>query len=189
MKIGLFFGSFNPIHHGHLIVAQYMLNQADLDEVWFVVSPQNPLKKGAAIMDAKHRFEMVKLAIKDNPKFKASDVEFSMSLPSYSSYTLKKLREAHPKNVFYLILGSDNLQHFDKWKDHEHILMKHELLVYAREGFPGGEFAKNQRVRFMKGPMLNISATFIRGINRMGKSIKYLVPDNVMEYIIRHKLE
>lgn len=189
MKVGLFFGSFNPIHYGHLIVAQYMLNQAALDEVWFIVSPQNPLKKGASIMDAKHRFEMVKLAIKDNPSFKASDIEFDMALPSYSSYTLKKLREKHPDYVFQLILGSDNLQHFDKWKDHEQILMKHELLVYAREGFPGGEFAKNQRVRFMKGPMLNISATFIRGINRMGKSIRYLVPDNVMEYIQRNKLE
>lgn len=189
MKVGLFFGSFNPIHHGHLIIGQYMINQADLDEVWYIVSPQNPLKKGASIMDGKHRMEMVKLAIKDNPKFKASDIEFGMDLPSYTSYTLKKLTEKHPNHVFQLILGSDNLQHFDKWKDHEQILMKYELLVYFREGFPGGEFAKNQRVRFMKGPMLNISATFIRGIHRMGKSIQYLVPDNVMEYMNRHNLE
>ena len=189
MKIGLFFGSFNPIHQGHLIIGQYMLNQTDLEELWYVVSPQNPLKKGMGIMDAKHRLEMVKLATQDNPQFTACDVEFDMPTPSYTSYTLNKLREKHPKNEFVLILGSDNLQHFDKWKDHEEILMRHEIYAYYRDGFPGGEFAKNQKVRFMKGPMLNISATFIRGINRMGKSIKYLVPDAVAAYLKKKNLQ
>ncbi|MBR9860697.1 nicotinate-nucleotide adenylyltransferase [bacterium] len=183
MKVGLFFGSFNPIHFGHLIIGQYMLNQTDIDEVWYVVSPQNPLKKGMGMMDENDRLEMVKMAISDNPKFKACEIEFNMPKPSYTSYTLAKLRKEYPKTEFLLILGSDNLQHFDKWKDHEDILMKHEILSYYRDGFPGGEFAKNQKVRLMKGPMLNISATFIRGINRMGKSIKYLVPEKVEQYM------
>ena len=183
MKIGLFFGSFNPIHHWHLIIGQYMLDQAKLDEVWYVVSPQNPLKKGKGIIPAKDRLAMAKLAIKGNPKFKTCDVEFDMPIPSYTAYTLKRLKEEHPKDEFVLILGTDNLQHFEKWKDHEEILMNHEILAYFRDGFPGGEFAKNQKVRVMKGPMLNISATFVRGLTRMGRSIKYLVPDDVAEYM------
>lgn len=183
MKIGLFFGSFNPIHHGHLIIGQYMLDQAKLDEVWYVVSPQNPLKKGKGIIPAKDRLAMAKLAIKGNPKFKTCDVEFDMPIPSYTAYTLKRLKEEHLKDEFVLILGTDNLQHFEKWKDHEEILMNHEILAYFRDGFPGGEFAKNQKVRVMKGPMLNISATFVRGLTRMGRSIKYLVPDDVAEYM------
>lgn len=188
MKVGLFFGSFNPIHQGHLIIGQYMLNQTDLGELWFVVSPQNPLKKGAGIMDEHHRLEMVKIAIAGNESFQACDIEFDMPKPSYSSFTLKKLAEKHPEHEFVLILGSDNLQHFDKWKDYEEILMKHEIFVYFREGFSGGEFAKNQKVRFMKGPMLNISATFIRGIKRMGKSVKYMVPDAVDDYLNANNL-
>lgn len=185
MKVGLFFGSFNPIHHGHLIIGQYMLDQAKLDEVWFVVSPQNPLKKGKDIMDPKHRLAMVKLAIKGNPKFKASDVEFDMPVPSYTAYTLNKLTDKFPKNEFVLIMGTDNLQHFESWKDHEQILMNHEILAYFRDGATGGEFAKNQKVRVMKGPMLNLSATFIRGLTRMGRSIRYLVPDEVEEYMVK----
>ena len=183
MKVGLFFGSFNPIHHGHLIIGQYMLDQAKLDEVWYVVSPQNPLKKGKDIMDANDRINMVRLAIKGNKNFKASDVEFEMPTPSYSAYTLRKLKEQHPDVEFTLIMGSDNLQHLEKWKDHEEILMNHEILCYFRDGFPGGEFAKNQKVRVMKGPMLNISATYIRGLVRMGRSIQYLVPKEVDKYM------
>lgn len=161
-----------------------MLDQAKLDEVWYVVSPQNPLKKGKDIMDASHRLKMVELAIKGNPKFKTCDVEFSMPTPSYSAYTLKNLKESYPTIEFQLIMGTDNLQHLEKWKDHEEILMDYEILSYFREGFTGGEFAKNQKVRVMKGPMLNISATYVRGLVRMGRSIKYLVPDEVMKYMI-----
>jgi nicotinate-nucleotide adenylyltransferase len=106
-----------------------------------------------------------------------------MPIPSYSSYTLKKLKELHPAIEFQLILGTDNLQHLEKWKDHEEILMEYDILSYFREGFPGGEFAKNQKVRVMKGPMLNISASYVRGLVRMGRSIKYLVPDEVAEYM------
>ena len=183
MKVGLFFGSFNPIHFGHLIIGQYMLDQAKLDEIWYVVSPQNPLKKGKDIMEASHRLNMVKLAIKGNDKFKACDVEFNMPTPSYSYYTLKKLKEQNPTIEFQLILCTDNIQHLEKWKDHEEILMNYDILSYYRDGFPGGEFAKNQKVRVMKGPMLNISASYIRGLVRMGRSIKYLVPDDVMKYM------
>ena len=135
-------------------------------------------------MAADHRLNMVRLAIKDNPKFTACDAEFDMPTPSYSAYTLKRLADAHPKTEFILILGTDNLQHLEKWKDHEEILMNHEIMAYFRDGFPGGEFAKNQKVRVMKGPMLNISATYIRGLTRMGRSIKYLVPDAVGKYLI-----
>ena len=134
-------------------------------------------------MDADHRLNMVKLAIKGNEQFKVSDVEFDMPIPSYSSYTLKKLKELHPSIEFQLILGTDNLQHLEKWKDHEEILMEYDILSYFREGFPGGKFAKNQKVRVMKGPMLNISASYVRGLVRMGRSIKYLVPDEVAEYM------
>lgn len=182
MKIGLFFGSFNPIHHGHLIIGQYMLDQAKLDEVWYVVSPQNPLKKGKGIIPAEDRLKMVELAIKDNPSFKACNVEFDMPLPSYTAYTLKRLRTENPDVEFLPIMGTDNLQHLERWKDHEEILLNHEILAYFRDGFPGGEFAKNQKVRVMKGPMLNISATYIRGLTRMGRSIKYLLPDEVAEF-------
>ena len=134
-------------------------------------------------MDADHRLNMVKLAIKGNDQFKVSDIEFDMPIPSYSSYTLKKLKELHPSIEFQLILGTDNLQHLEKWKDHEEILMEYDILSYFREGFPGGEFAKNQKVRVMKGPMLIISASYVRGLVRMGRSIKYLVPDEVAEYM------
>jgi nicotinate-nucleotide adenylyltransferase len=160
-----------------------MLDQAKLDEVWYVVSPQNPLKKGKDIMDADHRLNMVKLAIKGNNKFKACDVEFDMPIPSYSAFTLKKLRELHPKIEFQLIMGTDNLAHLEKWKDHEEILMEYEILAYYRDGSPGGEFAKNQKVRVMKGPMLNISASYVRGLVRMGRSVQYLVPDEVATYM------
>jgi nicotinate-nucleotide adenylyltransferase len=160
-----------------------MLDQAKLDEVWYVVSPQNPLKKGKDIMDADHRLNMVKLAIKENDKFKSCDVEFDMPLPSYSWLTLKKLKELHPKTEFQLIMGTDNLAHLEKWKDHEEILMEYEILAYHRDGSPGGEFAKNQKVRVMKGPMLNISASYVRGLVRMGRSVQYLVPDEVATYM------
>lgn len=160
-----------------------MLDQAKLDEVWFVVSPQNPLKKGKDIMDAEHRLTMVKLAIKGNDKFKVEDIEFSMPTPSYTAYTLRKLKEKYSKTEFLLIMGTDNLQHLEKWKDHEEILMEYEILSYFREGFPGGEFSKNQKVRVMKGPMLNISASYVRGLVRMNRSIQYLVPEEVASYM------
>jgi nicotinate-nucleotide adenylyltransferase len=183
MRIGLFFGSFNPIHQGHLILSQFILNQTDLAEIWFVVSPQNPLKSMADLFPEDDRLEMVKLAIKDQDQFKACDVEFDMPRPSYTYNTLLELGEKYPKYEFVLILGSDNLQHFDKWKDHEKILLDYDLIVYNREHNPGGDFAKNQKVRLLKGPMLNISSTQIRSYMRLGRSVKFMVPKEVEEYL------
>ena len=128
---------------------------------------------------------MVKLAIKDQPKFKASDVEFDMPRPSYTYDTLVTLGKKYPKNEFALILGSDNLQHFDKWKEHERILLEYDLIVYNRENNPGGDFAKNQKVRLLKGPMLNISSTQIRSYMRLGRGIRFMVPKEVEDYLYK----
>lgn len=183
MKVGLYFGSFNPIHHGHLIIAQFMLNQAGLDEVWFVVSPQNPLKSAKDLYPENDRLQMVKLAIGKHQKIKNCDIEFSLSRPSYTANTLKTLAEKYPDYEFELIMGTDTLQHLDKWKDYEHILMNYKILAYQREGTLGGEFAKNQKVKIYKAPAIQLSASYIRGLLRMNKSIRYLVPDEVLEYI------
>ncbi|MBP7512761.1 MAG: nicotinate-nucleotide adenylyltransferase [Bacteroidia bacterium] len=184
MRVGLFFGSFNPIHQGHLIMGQFLLNQTDLEEIWYVVSPQNPLKSGKDLIDENVRLEMVKLAITDQPQFKVCDIEFEMPKPSYSYSTLLALGKKYPKNEFIILMGSDNLVHFDKWKGHEEILLNYEIFVYNREANTGGDFAKNQRVRVFKGPMLNISSTIIRSYMRMGKSIKFLVPSAVEEILM-----
>mgnify|MGYP001236914499 FL=1 len=185
MRVGLFFGSFNPIHQGHLIIGQFILNQASLDEVWFVVSPQNPLKAPKDLYDGEDRLKMVKLAVEGNPNFKASDIEFNMPRPSYTSSTLKELQKKHPKIEFTLIMGTDNLQHFDKWKDFEDILMSNDIIAYFREGFSGGEYAKNQKVRIMKGPVLNIASTLIRGLLRMKRPVSYMVPQKVEDYLYK----
>ncbi|MCB9252206.1 MAG: nicotinate-nucleotide adenylyltransferase [Flavobacteriales bacterium] len=183
MKVGLYFGSFNPIHHGHLIIAEFMLNQANLDEVWMIVSPQNPLKSSVDLYPEKDRLRMVELAIGENERIKACDVEFGMPRPSYSINTLKHLTDTHPNYEFFLIMGTDTLQHLDKWKDFEFILMNYKILSYQRESSLGGEFAKNQKVKVYKAPAIQISATYIRGLLRMKKSIKYLVPEAVHEYL------
>ncbi len=184
MKTGLYFGSFNPVHNGHLIIAQFMLNQAGLDEVWFVVSPQNPLKSPKDLFPEQDRFHMVKLAIGKHSKIKNCDIEFSLSRPSYTSNTLKALTEKYPHHEFELIMGTDTLQHLDKWKDYEYILMNYKILTYQREGSLGGEFAKNQKVKMYKAPAIQLSSTYIRGLLRMNKSVRYLMPDAVHEYII-----
>ena len=189
MRIGLFFGSFNPIHQGHLILSQFILDQIKLDEIWFVVSPQNPLKSPIDLYDEKDRLNMVALAIKDQPLFRVCDIEFDMPRPSYTFDTLTALTKKHPKDEFAIILGSDNLQHFDKWKEHEQILLEYDLIVYNRENNPGGDFAKNQKVRLLKGPMLNISSTQIRSYLRLGRGIKFMVPKEVEEYLVKLKEE
>ncbi len=184
MKIGLYFGSFNPIHNGHLMVAQFMLNQAGLDEVWFVVTPQNPLKSSKDLLPENDRLQMVKLAIGKHSQIKNCDIEFTLSRPSYTSNTLKALGVKYPGYEFELIMGTDALQHLDKWKDYEHILMNYKILSYQREGATGGEFSKNQKVKIYKAPAIQISATYIRGLMRMNKSVRYLVSDEVNEYLI-----
>lgn len=186
MRIGLFFGSFNPIHIGHLIIANVMQDQTDLDEVWFVVSPQNPFKKQKSLLHEFDRLKMVELAIADHFFFKVSDVEFHMPKPSYTIDTLTYLSDKHPQHEFKLIIGGDNLTHFHKWKNFQQILDNYGLYVYPR---PGENRSLNHpNVRMVEAPLMDISATFIRQTIKNGHSVKYLLHPAVEEYIIDKKL-
>lgn len=186
-KIGLFFGSFNPIHNGHLMVAQSILEYSDMDEVWFVVSPQSPFKKKSALAHEFDRIDMVELAIKDNDRFKACDVEFNMPKPSYTIDTLAYLQEKHKGHKFTLIIGEDNLAHFTKWKNHQEILEHFGVVVYNRPN-SGMKDIGLKNVQKVEAPMINISATYIRKCIRQHKSIRYLVPDAVIQFIGDRKL-
>jgi nicotinate-nucleotide adenylyltransferase len=187
-KIGLYFGSFNPIHIGHLIVAQSMIDGAGIDEVWFVVSPQNPFKKSNTLIHEFDRYEMVRLAIHDNFQFSVSDIEFSMPKPSYTIDTLTYLQDKYPSHSFFLIIGQDNLSQFGNWKNHDKILEFFHLLVYPRANCANSEFDHHPKVRWVEAPLLNISATYIRSLISEGKSLRYLVPLPVQDYIRDKKL-
>jgi nicotinate-nucleotide adenylyltransferase len=187
LKIGLFFGSFNPIHIGHLIIAHTMAYNTDLQAVWLVVSPQNPFKKSKTLLHEFDRLDMVEMAIDGNPKLKASDIEFSMPKPSYTIDTLTRLQEKFPQHQFALIIGEDNLQHFNKWKNHDKILEYYGLYVYPRPESAESELKKHPNVRLVDAPLLDISATFIRDSIRQGRSVKYLIPERVEEYILKKK--
>ncbi len=185
MKIGLFFGSFNPIHIGHLIIANTMAENTDLQEVWLVVSPQNPFKKNAGLLHEFDRYEMVSLAIIDSPKLRVSDVEFHMSRPSYTIDTLAYLSEKYPEHQFVLIIGEDNLSAFSNWKNHDKILEYYKLYVYPRPGSKSSTVMNHPNVKIIPAPLMDISATYIRNTIKLGKSIRYLVPDQVVGYIDR----
>jgi nicotinate-nucleotide adenylyltransferase len=189
MKIGLFFGSFNPIHIGHLIIANSMVENTDLDKIWFVVSPQNPLKKSKNLLHEFDRYDMVKLAIHNNVKFNVTDVEFNMPRPSYTIDTLTYLQEKNSNDKFVLIIGEDNLGQFDKWKNYEKIIEYFGLYVYPRIGsetVPSNTILNHPNVKIVEAPTLHISATFIREAVKKNKSIKYLVPEEVENHI-KHK--
>ena len=184
MKIGLFFGSFNPIHVGHLVIADVMADQTDLEQVWFVVSPLNPFKSSRSLLHEFDRLKMVELAIHDNYKFRTCDVEFSMPKPSYTADTLAYLTDKHPQHEFILIIGEDNLVHFHKWKNYQAILDNYGLYVYPRPQVDRGKIKiKHPNIRMVDSPMLDISATFIRDSIRNEHSVQYLVPEPVAEYI------
>ncbi|UII34762.1 nicotinate-nucleotide adenylyltransferase [Fulvivirga ulvae] len=183
MKIGLFFGSFNPVHIGHLIIANVMVETTDIDQVWFVVSPQNPFKKRKSLLHEFDRFDMVNSAIFDNYSLRATDIEFNMPKPSYTIDTLVYLTEKHPDYSFKLIIGEDNLRRFPKWKNHDKILDQYGLYVYPRPDSKPSEVNDHPNVKMVEAPMLDISATFIRNCVKKGQSIKYLVPDSVEEMI------
>ena len=187
-QVGLFFGSFNPIHLGHLVLADAMLDEASLDEVWFVVSPQNPFKKQASLAHEFDRIDLVEAAIAEHYQLKASDVEFSMPKPSYTSDTLAYLINKHPDHSFKLIIGEDNLSHFHKWKNYEFILEHFGLLVYPRPKAKKTELADHPQVKMVDAPMLDISATYIRDRIKNNKSVKYLVPEIVLDRIRAKKL-
>lgn len=185
-KTGLFFGSFNPIHIGHLIIAEYMLSMANLDEVWLVVSPQNPFKNNDELFPDTDRLEMVKLATRNNPRLKVCDVEFSLPKPSYTIQTLTWLKQNYPDREFALIMGSDNLVHFPKWKEAEKILSLAKLHVYRRFGYEHKDLETNKRIVMYEAPVLHISATFVRELMHSGRSIRYLVPDEIITYLKDH---
>ncbi len=187
MKIGLFFGSFNPIHIGHLIIANTMVMNTDLEEVWMIVSPQNPLKKNNNLLHEFDRYEMVSLAIQDNLKLKVSDVEFHMPKPSYTIDTLTVLSEKHPQHEFVLIIGEDNLAAFSKWKNYDKILEFYKLYVYPRPNAETSELTTHPNVKFISAPLLDISATFIRNAIKENKSIRYLVTEPVENYIYKNQ--
>ena len=182
-RIGLFFGSFNPIHIGHLMIAEYMTENTDLKEVWFVVSPNNPLKKRENLLDAHHRLYMVKLAIEDDFRFRACDVEFKLPYPSYTSHTLVKLAELYPQKEFALILGEDNLANIEKWKNFEFILANYPIYVYPRVGKENTQYRNHPSVIFTQAPQIEISATFIRESIKARRMVGYYLPQAVGEHI------
>ncbi|NSL89472.1 nicotinate (nicotinamide) nucleotide adenylyltransferase [Chitinophaga solisilvae] len=182
MRIGLYFGSFNPIHTGHLIIANYVAYNTDLDKVWLVVSPQNPLKPSSALLNEHDRFHLVELAIKDEPRLRASNIEFSLPRPSYTVDTLAYLGEKFPTQEFAIIMGSDSFQNLPRWKNYEHIVKNYPIYVYRR---PGHEIKETYGAspEILDAPMLDISATDIRKWIKEGKSVRYMVSDNVISYI------
>lgn len=181
MKIGLYFGSFNPIHSGHLIIANHVLNETDLQRIWFVVSPQNPFKHSSTLLNEYDRLYLVQIAVEKDHRLKASEIEFSLPKPSYTAHTLAYLREKYPSHQFTLLMGSDSYQNLPQWKNAEVIVNNYPVLVYRRPGFDVQEQKEN--VRVLDAPLLQISATYIRDCIQRGKSIKYLVPVTVEEEI------
>ncbi len=182
-KVGLFFGSFNPVHVGHLIIANYMATQTDLDEVWLVVSPQNPLKKKSTLARDFDRLHLVRLAIEDCPNLKASNIEFDLPKPSYTIDTLTYLKEAHPDKDFILIMGGDNLGTLHKWKNYEQILNYYQIYVYQRPNYELGNLATHPAIKIFEAPLMQVSASYIRKCIREGHSIQYIVTQPVFEYI------
>lgn len=183
MKIGLFFGSFNPIHVGHMIIANHFVEYGDLDEIWLVVTPHNPLKKKSTLANDYDRLHLVNLAIDDNLKLRATDIEFKLPQPSYTIDTLTYLSEKHPNKEFVLIMGGDNLATLHKWKNYEIILEDYGIYVYQRPEYDLGDLQNHKNVRIFQAPLMSISASFIRKSIKAKKSVRYLVHDAVLEYI------
>ncbi|MDI9318877.1 MAG: nicotinate (nicotinamide) nucleotide adenylyltransferase [Phycisphaerales bacterium] len=186
MHIGLYFGSFNPIHNGHLIIANHIAEHCAVDKVWFVLSPRNPLKETRSLLNEYDRLHLVKLAIKDNPKFRSSDIEFKLPKPSYTIDTLTYLSEKYPKNTFNVIMGSDSFQNIQRWKNFEHLIANYAIIVYNRPAFPITN-THNAQLTVLDAPILDISATFIRKQLKLGKSIRYLTPIEVSDYIVENR--
>lgn len=178
MKTGLYFGSFNPIHIGHLIIANHILNETDLEEIWFVVSPQNPFKPSATLLNEYDRLHLVRKATEGNLRLKASDVEFSLPKPSYTATTLAYLTEKYLSRQFAVIMGGDSFQNLHRWHNYQAITSRFPLFVYNRPGFETTE-NHGAKVTFLDAPLLDISATYIRRLIQEGKSVKYLLPPSI----------
>jgi len=183
MKIGLFFGSFNPIHNGHLVIAGYMAEFTDLEQVWMVVSPHNPLKAEGSLLQDYHRFALVTQGIGDYRKIKASKIEFGLPKPSYTINTLNHLLEKFPADKFVLIMGSDNLDTFKKWKNWELIIEQHEIYVYPRRDNTTSELKDHPHVKMIDAPLMEISSSFIRKSIKEKKDVRYMLPESVFNYI------
>jgi nicotinate-nucleotide adenylyltransferase len=182
MIIALYFGSFNPIHNGHLIIANHIVQNEDVNELWFVVSPQNPFKIEKKLLNANHRYQLVKLAIEGENKLKASNIEFRLPKPSYTVNTLIYLKEKHPYNEFVIVMGSDGFKNISKWKNANYILENYRLLIYKRPGFEiDNKIGAN--IKVLDGPQLYITSTYIRELIRIRKSIRFLLPDVVKDEI------
>ena len=190
LRVGLYFGSFNPVHLGHLVIANHMLNQADLDEVWFVVTPSSPHKQGVSMIPEEHRLQMAHLALADHPHLKASDVEFNLPRPNYTADTMHHLREAHPNVTFSIIMGQDNLESFHTWKNHESLVAAHRMLIYPRltQGTSESEartamWLAHDNVEVHEAPIIAISSTYVRDAITAGHDVQFLLPDAVVAYI------
>ncbi len=184
-KIGLFFGSFNPIHIGHLILANYILEHSDLEELWFVVSPQNPFKDKKSLLKDNNRLDMVQLALKSYPKMRASNVEFSLPKPNYTIDTLTYLHEKFPDVSFSLIMGEDNLKGLPKWKNSEVLIQNHQIIVYPRvfEDRSDEDFVQHENIEKINAPIIELSATEIRNMIKEGKNVRPMLPPEVFEYL------
>jgi len=185
MNVGLFFGSFNPIHVGHLIIANHMVEYSDLDQVWFVVTPHSPFKKKSSLLDNHQRLELVYRATKDYSKLKPSDIEFNLPQPNYTINTLVYLQEKYPDHSFSLIMGEDNLKSFHKWKNSELILKHYHLYIYPRisKGPMESSFHQHNKIHFIDAPIIEISSTFIRQSIKDGKYVRPLLPEDVWKYV------
>ena len=183
MKIGLYFGSFNPVHFGHLIIANYIVNNTDLDQGWLVVSPQNPFKTSAVLLNEYERLFLVRLAVEDEPNLRASDVEFKLPKPSYTIDTLVYLEEKYPQHEFSIIMGSDSYENLPKWKNADVLTKKYQMIVYQRREHPVIIREEERKPLILQAPLLEISATMVRQNVQQGKSIRYLVPEKVREEI------
>jgi nicotinate-nucleotide adenylyltransferase len=183
MKVGLFFGSFNPVHVGHMIIANHLAEYTDLNQIWMVVSPHNPLKNKASLAKDNDRYHLVQLAIGDHIKIRASNVEFSLPTPSYTIDTLTYLEEKFPEKSFSLIMGGDSLTGIEKWKNYEKLLSDYDIYVYKRSDADTTKYDHMNNIKIVDAPLLDISATFIRNAIKNKKSVRYLVPDAVYEYL------
>ncbi len=185
MNIGLFFGSFNPIHIGHLIIANHLVEHSDMDQIWFVVTPHNPHKKKSTLLEDNHRLTMVNIAVEDYENLKPSNIEFKLPQPNYTVNTLVILKEKHPEHTFSLIMGEDNLKSFHKWKNYEVILENNQIYVYPRiaNGQVDSEFLNHKNIHKIDAPIVEISSTLIRSSIKNNKDFRPLVSQNVWNYL------
>ena len=186
MQIGLFFGSFNPVHNGHLIIANHILNETALTKIWFIVSPQNPFKESGYLLSDDERLHLATKAVNDDSRITVSDIEFQLPKPSYTVTTLARLKEKYPEHKFFIVMGSDSFQSLEKWKNYEIIVQNYPLIIYKR---PAYEINNNHgaQIEIMDAPLLEISATYIRELVRRKKSIKYLVPEAIEQEVQNNK--